>query len=134
MIAIDIRLENLPEFLRGMFEEQEAISYRIHRKMGEIGYIVQRTARRYAPYKDGDLERSIDFEVGDDYVDILVPINSKAGKYAVKRHDEHYQLGEKSRQKGSKVGRKYIERAIDDNRIKITRKFREATDFRYRGI
>jgi hypothetical protein len=88
-------------------------------RLTDIGFLVQREGRKNAPYRDGDLEQSITFRTGRFYVDILVPANSSAGRYARVMHDGKYELGIKSLAKGGNVGRLYIKRAIDDNADKI---------------
>lgn len=96
----------------------------IKRGLSATGFMVQREARRNAPYRDGYLERSIEFKTGRDYVDIFVPLNSPAGKYAKVMHDSEYNRGEKTMAKGSQAGRLYIKRAIDDNRANIIDEFK----------
>ena len=53
-------------------------------------------------------------------VDIFVPTNSPAGKYAAIQHDGIKGRGVGTEAKGPQAGWKYIERAIDDNAGKIT--------------
>jgi hypothetical protein len=93
----------------------------IRQGLEKIGLLVQGEARKNAPRLHGDLERSISYEVHDDYVKVFVPINSTAGKYAWKREYEEYELGEVSLAKGQ-AGNHFIQRAIDTNkdRIKLT--------------
>jgi hypothetical protein len=55
--------------------------------------------------------------------------------YAEKMHEDHYRLGKlsevKMRRTGKLVGRKFIERALKENRARYERQFSEAKD---RGI
>ena len=88
-------------------------------ELQNVGFLVQREARRNAKFLRGDLERSITFIVGDDYVDCLVPLNSPAGPYAMRQHDVLKGRGKKTRAKGARAGWKYIERAIIDEQEQI---------------
>jgi hypothetical protein len=105
----------------------------IDHKLLEVGQIVQREARRNAPFKEGDLENSIQFERGGSWVDVFVPINSRAGKYGKWIHDGRYNRGPGTRAKGSRAGRKYIKRAIADNRVKIARRVQTVFDILQRN-
>ena len=72
----------------------------------------------------GGLERSIRKRVSTvgGYVDVYVPVNAEAGKYAFRMHEDKYKLGIGSRQKqrgGVMVGRKYIERGAEDKQRDI---------------
>ena len=62
-------------------------------------------------------------DVGDGFVSINVPSNSRGGAYAEKMHDEKgktwLNLGVRSKQKGGKVGDKYILRAAKDSEREI---------------
>lgn len=95
------------------------IKGQIDRELTQIGFIVQRTARRFAPFLEGNLERSISFRLGSGYVDCFVPINSRAGQYAKWVHDGFYNRGKRTRQKGPQADRKYIQRAITADKAKI---------------
>jgi len=73
-------------------------------------------------FDSGDVERAMGatlremstiFSSGPSRVDVFVPINSLAGKYAAKMHDTDYELGVGSQAKGGDVGRDFISRAID---------------------
>lgn len=85
----------------------------------KVGLLVQREARRRCPYKEGNLERGISWELTEDGVRIFVPINTAAGRYAEKKHNGTYKLGAGSLAKGPDVGPKYITRAINKNKEKI---------------
>lgn len=84
---------------------------------------VHREPNSHSRPKPGGLERSIDYSA--DYLEmtgeIFVAANSEAGSYAAKMHDERGKTwrnlgpGSIAKNKGGKVGDKFIERAIDDN-------------------
>ena len=84
---------------------------------------VKRKPSSHSRPKPGGLERSIDFAA--DYLkmegEIFVAANSEGGSYAKKIHDERYKTwrnlgpGSIAKNKGGKVGEKFIERAIADN-------------------
>lgn len=88
----------------------------------DIGLIAQRDARRFAPFLEGDLERSIDVQHNFNHARLFVANNSPAAKYAKKMHEGHYNLGKRSRQKatgGDAVGRRFMSRAVEKNRSKF---------------
>lgn len=91
----------------------------LNKGLKNVGFLVQREARRRAPYKEGNLERSIIFQADDSQVKIFVPVNSPAGRYAQLKHDGIYRLGPGSRTKGPQVGPKYLSRAVSENVEKI---------------
>ena len=72
--------------------------------------------------KPGGLERSITIEADSRRAEIFIPVNSEAGRYAYRIHEERFiswrNLGPGSIAKGAQVGEKFIERAVqqhDDN-------------------
>jgi len=93
-----------------------------------VGFLVQREGRRRAPYREGNLERSITFEATDSQVKIFVPVNSSAGRYAEQKHNGRYNLGAASRAKGPQVGPKFLTRAISENAAKIESQFKPVID------
>ena len=123
-MRIDIDVQGVNGAIDTIGKLQSHIETGVQRGLTSTGFLVQRESRKNAPYRDGYLERAIDFNTGKDFVDIFVPVNSYAGKYAKRMHDSEYNLGEKSRAKGSRAGRLYIKRAIDDNRDKIVNEFK----------
>lgn len=54
---------------------------------------------------------------------VYIPVNGASSKYAIKMHEGVYNIGWRSREKQSKtgqvVGRRFMVRALDDNREKI---------------
>ncbi|WFS64006.1 HK97 gp10 family phage protein [Pseudodesulfovibrio thermohalotolerans] len=100
------------------------------RKAAEAaGKFARDEAVKRAPVDKGKLEESIMYEVtGDDNsvnVSIRIKKGRKANAYATKMHEDHYNLGPRSQEKNSKsdvvVGRKYLERAFDENVDEILR-------------
>jgi hypothetical protein len=115
----EVKIEGF-DGLVGNFKRADADTQKtIKRNLRNVGFLVQREARRRAPYKEGSLERSISFEVGDGQVKIYVPINSAAGRYALEKHDGTYNRGAGTIAKGPQAGPKYISRAIKENEAKI---------------
>lgn len=129
-MRLEVDIEGLSDLTRSIDDLRGKIASGIQRGLDATGFMVQREARKNAPYRDGYLERSIDYKTGRDYVDIFVPMNSPAGKYAKIMHDSEYNRGDKTATKGSRAGRLYIKRAIDDNRDKIVDEFKAI----FRGI
>jgi hypothetical protein len=144
MLSLDMRLDERPVVakLRQINRIFTGNEPHMARAMNAVGLHVQAVAENNAPRSPstsqyrrqlktakgrknstfkgtpGGLERAIEHQVhGSEYVDILVPINSRAGKYAAKMHDEKgstwNELGPGSRAKGGQVGDKYILRAIE---------------------
>jgi len=125
-----IRIDGQSRVVSTLNKASKVVGNNMPKALDRVGYLLQRESRRRAPYRDGDLERSITFKTGRNYVDIMVPMNSPAGRYARIMHDGEYKLGEKSIKKGGMVGRLYIKRAIDDNVDKITQEFQTI----FRGV
>ena len=130
MSRIEIDVYGLAEITSRLRKAPDKIEAGIQKGLKSVGYLIQREARKNAPYRDGDLEENISFITGRNYVDIGVPMNSPAGRYAKIMHEGSYNLGTKSARKGSRAGRLYIKRAIDDNQDKIMDQFKAV----FRGI
>lgn len=75
--------------------------------------------------KPGGLMRSIQFASDQTKAEIFVPVNSPAGKYAFKMHEEKGKTwkhrGPGTQAKGYKADDKFIERAIKDNESKLVK-------------
>jgi len=123
-MRIDIDVQGIKGAIDTIGNLQSHIETGVQRGLAATGFLIQRESRKNAPYREGYLERAIDFKTGRDFVDIFVPMNSAAGKYAKRMHDSKYNLGEKSKAKGASTGRLYIKRAIDDNRGNIVNEFK----------
>ena len=126
--------------------------------LSKIGAIVQGTAVKYAPrsktkteyvqtlkggktkrktssFTSTNLKKSITLELKKDSVEIGVPSNSPAGKYAEKMHDEK---GKSWRQLGNqndgKATDKYIFKAFLDKRKEISKELDHMLDQIIKGI
>jgi len=84
------------------------------------------------PFLTGALQNSVDAEhanINDLTSSVYISANAPAGKYALKMHEAFYNLGEKSIQKqtktGVQVGRKYMDRALQENEDKFALYFLE---------
>lgn len=75
--------------------------------------------------KPGGLRRSIEFDVKPKFGEVYVALNSEAGKYAAKIHDERYitwtNRGPGTVALGERARELFIERAVNDNRGEIDR-------------
>jgi hypothetical protein len=84
----------------------------------QINASLKRNKKSIRDSTTGALRDSIRFDAKEDYVDILVPQNSKGGQYAMVIHDMKgsawRKRGVRTRQKGSRADDKFIERARDD--------------------
>ena len=103
----------------------------------EGGKLVQRTAKDYSPLDRGNLENSIrrEEQITRDGANIVIGVDDnepvpeepgkRVGDYATQMHEGDYNLGPGSRAKanelGVEVGRKYVERALEDNADEILR-------------
>ena len=93
----------------------------IQKTLSEIGDVGVFESALRAPVDEGMLTESIEKHLGQDSdgsaVAIRIPNNSQAAPYALRMHEDQYQLGPKSAQKqnkaGVEVGRKYITRGIE---------------------
>jgi len=117
--AVEISIEGFSETLHKLKDADAKVKAGLRAGFRDVGFHIQKIARRYAPFREGNLERSIEFQAADDSVRIFVPINSPAGRYAAIKHDGYYNRGAGTRAKGPQAGRKYIVRAIQDEKVKI---------------
>jgi HK97 gp10 family phage protein len=94
--------------------------------LDRIGKIVVKRAQALSPRKSGALERAINFKIGKTVggQQITVSVRSNVDDYAGYMHDGRYRLGPISRMKPG-AGRKFIERAIKENKAKIVRMHEE---------
>ena len=125
-----IKIDGQSRVISMLNKASDIVKNNVPKALDRVVYLLQRESRRRAPYRDGDLERSIEYKTGRNYVDIMVPMNSPAGRYAKVMHDGEYKLGEKSRRKGGDIGRLYIKRAISDNIDQVKQEFQMI----FRGI
>ena len=75
--------------------------------------------------KPGGLMRSITLHATENQAEIFVPVNSEAGKYAFRIHEEFgktwFHRGPGTQAKGAQAGAKFIERAVTDNGRELVR-------------
>ena len=75
-----------------------------------------------APIDEGFLTADIETETypNDSIAVIRVPVNATSSEYAIKMHEDNYNLGPnsigKQAQTGQTVGRKFITRALDEEK------------------
>jgi len=124
----EITIKGIPALTRWLRWEPQKADRAIKRASTNAGFFIQREARRNAPFRRGDLERGITFEVIDGGVKIFVPINHAAGKYAYKMHYGKYNRGQGTVDKGSRAGRNYITRVITGEATRINSFFKDAVD------
>jgi len=115
----EIIIKGIPALTRRLNWEPKLVEKGIKKASRAVGLLVQREARRNAPFDEGDLERGITFQVIDGGVRVYVPINTPAGKYAERMHNGEYNRGPGTVSKGPRADRKYITRAVNDNDEKI---------------
>lgn len=97
-----------------------------HALNAAAGYIASEAKDR-APIDEGFLTADISHKAVDNgkswSAAIYIPSNAPSSGYAIRMHEGEYNLGPKSRERarktGKTVGRKFITRAIDDNRDDI---------------
>jgi len=118
MIQLNVK-SNVIEVLNFIKSIPSLIHTQQQKNLTKDGIIAQREARKNAPYEEGDLERSINYEVGNGFVKIFVAKNSRAGAYAARMEYDKYNEGKGTKMKSSRAGRLYIQRAINDNMSKF---------------
>ena len=118
MIQLNVK-SNVIEVLNFIKSIPSLIHTQQQKNLTKDGIIAQREARKNAPYEEGDLERSINYEVGNGFVKIFVAKNSRAGAYARRMEYDKYNEGKGTKMKGGRAGRLYIQRAINDNMSKF---------------
>ena len=107
----------------------KTIPSRAYSALNEIANDVSGEAKDLAPVKKGFLQESIRGEVVKDNLGntsaaiIYVPSNHQASTYAIKMHENTYNLGKgsvlKQQRTGKIVGKKFITRAIDNRSDRI---------------
>lgn len=155
---IKVKVEGIEQLTRDLMTMMVRHRPLFAKMLRHIGRTVQRTAVANAPksptkgqyaatlkgkrkskasnmrFNPGGLERSIVFAVRENAfaVDVYVPVNSEAGKYAYKMHESHYDLGPgseaKQKQQGRTIGREYLTRALDEEGPNITASIQSYVD------
>ncbi len=98
--------------------------HKVKELMTEIAVDITSEASDRAPVEIGILKGDIEYDVQKDLdgtvAIIYVPNDSDAASYAIPMHEHIYRLGSDSlreqQKNGVRVGRKYITRAIEENR------------------
>ena len=125
-MAVSFRLD-VSQFTRKLRETAEREAQAELAAMDEVAKFLSGEAKDRAPFREGFLTESIrgesGMEQGEATAAIFVASNSQAASYAVAMHEEIYDPGPgsvgKQERVGKTVGRKFITRAIDENREKI---------------
>lgn len=120
---------NTHELAAGIKREVMAQPLRAKRAMNAVGGYLAGEAKDRAPLKDGFLTGDITNKTIENKKSfsaaIYIPSNTTSSEYAIAMHEGVYDLGERSENKqkktGKLVGRKFITRAIDDNRGDIVK-------------
>ena len=95
--------------------------------MQDTGHFLRGQVQLRTPVDEGNLTADIAMRVVQHERSLatvlFIPSNAPSSQYAIPMHEGFYQLGENSREKQRKVnvivGRKFITRAIDENRATI---------------
>lgn len=95
--------------------------------MQDVGHYLRGQVQLRTPVDEGNLTSDISMQVvryQKSFAAVLfIPSNAPSAQYAIRMHEGQYNLGENSQEKQRKVsvmvGRKFITRAIDDNRAAI---------------
>lgn len=102
--------------------------------MGNVKDLAVYESKLNAPIDEGHLTQDITGSVKENAKSVsavvYVPHGAESSEYAVAMHENHYNLGKHSKEKQEKdpvhtVGRKYITRAIEDNREEIKKYIEE---------
>lgn len=149
-MSMQVILSGVEAVLRDIERAARAVEKDAARAMYRIGATVKDRAQEYAPIspterilksmrktkrrgkrkassttgaKPGSLRNSIQFTANAKQVDIYVPSNSPAGKYAAKIHDEKGKSwrnrGPGTKKAGPQADEKFISRAIKDSEGEI---------------
>jgi hypothetical protein len=118
---------NTRELHEAVKRQMQQFPQKAKRAMDGVGGYLNGEVRKRTPVDEGNLTASITNETieyeGSSATAIYVPSNAPAAEYAVALHENNYNLGENSQLKqmktGKAVGKKYITRAIDENRGRI---------------
>ena len=95
--------------------------------MTDVSHFLRGETQKRTPIREGFLTGDVTGTVvrfrGSYAAVVFIPVNSTSAAYAIPLHENKYNIGELSRRKmlktGKLVGRKYMVRALDDNRQKI---------------
>ena len=118
---------NTRELGRRIQEAARANGAAALKAMNDTGHFLRGQVQLRTPVDKGNLTADIAMEVvpfKKSLATVLyIPSNAPSSQYAIPMHEGNYDLGENSREKQRKVnvmvGRKFITRAIDENRATI---------------
>lgn len=127
---------NTRELGEGIRRELQRMPEKTKRAMDGVGGYVNGEVRKRTPVDEGHLTASITNETvayeKSHAMVIYVPSNSPAAEYAVAMHENNYNIGADSIAKQAKtgkiVGKKYISRALDENRDRIVKIIKKEMD------
>jgi len=117
-------LKNVTRKYRSTYPQK--IKKNIIKQNKNIGLLIQKTARKYAPEKTGALVNSIRFKSSASGIELYVR-QGRASRYAPIMEYGQYKPGEGTRRK-TDAGRLYLHRAIEDNHDKIVFMMSKAFD------
>ena len=120
---------NTRNLAAGIRRELQAEPVRARRAMNAVGGYLAGEAKDRAPVDEGFLTADITNKTVENKKSwsaaLFIPSNAASSEYAVAMHEGSYTPGEKSQNKAKKtgkvVGRKFITRAIDENRGDIVK-------------
>lgn len=120
---------NTRELQQAVQRELRRVPEKAKRAMDGVGGYINGEVRKRTPVDEGHLTASITNETVEyrksSAMVIYVPSNAPSAEYAIAMHENEYNLGADSLKKqektGKKVGKKYITRALDENRERIVK-------------
>ena len=126
-MAKDLFRFNTSELGRKVQQELQAMPVKTRRAMNAVGGFLNGEAKDRAPVDEGFLTADISNKTVENNKSfaaiIYIPSNATSAKYAIPMHENKYFLGKNSKEKlkkvGVVVGRKFITRALNDNRKNI---------------
>lgn len=123
MLKFDISLVNAAGIKRYLRNVEAFLNKRILATKHETGRELVKKARSYAPIDSGQLRKDITYKIKGNEIQIHVPRGANSGGYADIMHNTKYELGKQSKRKGSRVGPKFIKRAINNEEGNIIEAF-----------
>lgn len=128
-MAKDLFRFNTSELGKKVQAELQAMPIRTKRAMDAVGGFLNGEVKERAPVDEGMLTADISnktVEYGKSFAAVVyVPSNAASANYAIPMHENDYKLGKNSLAKQAKVsvpvGKKFMTRALDDNRKKIVK-------------
>lgn len=126
-MAKDLFRFNTSELGRKVQQELQAMPVKTRRAMNAVGGFLNGEAKDRAPVDEGFLTADISnktVEYSKSFAAVVyVPSNATSAEYAIPMHENNYILGKNSAAKQKKVsvpvGKKFITRALNDNRKNI---------------